>query len=91
MKLQILLDMGLPPKQPESKQSKKSVEDKVREAIELVESGYCSHVEWLMLNRLMTDLKKSKQKKSQRVQNLISMIEPVLSKYGYHGVEHGDE
>lgn len=60
-----------------------SIEDKVRQAIELVDSGYSSSVEWILLNKLLDSLRN--RKPSKRVQNLISMIEPVMAKYGYHG------
>ncbi len=62
-----------------------SVEDQVRCALDMIDSGYKSDVEWSMINRLYQDLCAMK-KKSPRVQNLLNMIEPVLAKFGYHGV-----
>lgn len=66
-----------------------TVEEKVREAIDLVDSGYCSHTEWLMLNKLYESLCRNK-KQGPRIQNLKKMIEPVLAKYGYHKVSTED-
>ena len=70
-------------KKPET--PKVPLEDKVREALECIDSGYESGVEWAMINRLYSDLKKLK-KPSDRAENLMRMIEPVLAKFGYHGV-----
>lgn len=88
MKLNIMLEMGPPEGECNypSPENKPSVEDQVRDAIDLIESGHDSYVEWKMLNRLMSDLR-GMSKKNQRVQNLIDMIDPVLNKYGMHGVE----
>lgn len=86
MKLQVLIDMPDPEmsrKYPEIPES--SIEDDVREAIECIESGHNSIVEWKMINKLHKELRS--MKKSPRVTNLLNMIEPVMSKYGLHGVE----
>ena len=81
MKLMLKLEMPKEPS-PDKKQNIKSIEDTVREAIELVDSGYCSNVVWILLNKLYEKL--CGMKKTPRVQNIIGMIEPVLAKYGYH-------
>jgi hypothetical protein len=70
-------------KEPEEK--KPGIEDSVREAIECIDSGHDSNVEWSLINRVYKDLCKLK-KPSPRAENLKKMIEPVLSKYGYHKV-----
>lgn len=62
-----------------------SIEEQVRDALDLIESGHESEVEWIMINKLYNDLCKM-SKKSPRIENLISLIEPVLQKYGFHGV-----
>lgn len=89
MKLSIMLEMG-PPKEvamPHKQDEKApSVEQQVREAIECIESGHDSYTEWKLLNKLYGELRR-KEKKSPRIKNLIEMIEPVLAKYGLHGVE----
>lgn len=61
-----------------------SIEDQVKDAIDCIDSGYKSDVEWLMINKLYSELEKKKP--TPRVKNLMSMIEPVLAKYGYHKV-----
>jgi hypothetical protein len=86
MKVQILLDME--PSMPKEKYpvpaNETSIEDDVREAIDCIESGHDSVVEWKMINRLYKELRD--MKKTPRVTNLIAMIEPVMAKYGLHGV-----
>ena len=58
------------------------IEEKVREALECIDSDYDSHVEWIMIRKLYKDLRQLK-KPSDRALNVMKMIEPVLSKYGY--------
>lgn len=66
-----------------------SPEEQIREAIERCESGYCSNVDWIMLNKTRDSLVKMKQ--NDRIKNLIDMIQPILNKYGYHGSSAGDK
>lgn len=85
MKLQVLVDMGVPEKlrKPEPEACpRKPIEDQVRESLELIESGHDSSVEFRAINGLYDQLCEMKQNK--RIQNLRDMIRPVLSKYGYH-------
>lgn len=85
--IQLMLQMEVPSTadQKEEKPKGPSVEDQVREALECIDSGHDSHVEWNMIRRLYRQLHDMK-KKSPRVENLMKMIEPVLQKYGYFGV-----
>lgn len=86
MQTRIMLNIAVPEPRPSaSKSNGKSLEDQVREAIDLVDTGYCSHVEWLLLNKLYKSLC-CLSKQTPRVKNLKAMIEPVLAKYGYHKV-----
>lgn len=80
MKISIQLEMPQPDVSPVA--PKPSIEDQIHKTIELVESGYCSQVEFLMLRKLQASLKKKKS--TPRIQNLLEMIQPVLNKYGYH-------
>jgi hypothetical protein len=64
-----------------------SIEDKVRDAIECLDSGYKSDIEWIMLNRIYGEL--INMRSNSRIENLKNMIEPVLAKYGYHKVTNG--
>lgn len=66
-----------------------TIEEKVRDAIELIDSDHESREEWSLLNRLQGALKKL-EPKTERIVNLIETIAPVLAKYGMHGVEDGD-
>lgn len=90
MKLKIMLQMD-PPKVGQSKYPPKeetSVEEEVRKAIELIDSGHDSYVEWKLLNKLAKELR---PRKDARSKNLMEMIDPVLQKYGMHGVEEKGE
>lgn len=87
MKVQLLLDMDPPqPAPPEAPRLQPpppvSIEDQVRDALDCIDSGHNSNVEWILINRLYKELQEMKQ--TPRVQNLCKMIEPVLAKYGYH-------
>lgn len=87
-RVQVLVEMPMPAPAPAPVKEKKpeySVEDKVREALECIDSGHDSGVEWSMINGIYRKLK-SLKKPSERARNLIEMIEATLSKYGYHGV-----
>lgn len=91
--MKILIALGMPEPQAESPAKPKpaerlSIEDQVRDAIECVESGYRSDVEWVLLNKLYKDLRGRKQ--TPRIRNLLKMIQPVLSKFGYHGTSSED-
>lgn len=81
---QIVVTLTMPtPEQhvPASPTPKLSPEEKVRDALDCIESGHDSHKEWLFLNKVYKTLR---GKNSPRAKNLCKMIEPVLSKFGYH-------
>lgn len=82
MKLTIALQMPeqRQPMQPE--ECKPSVEEQVRDCLDLIDSGHESAVEWNMIRRLYRELQS--RERSPRIENLMQMIEPVLSKFGYH-------
>lgn len=91
--IKVMLEMPIPEPKPliiekasakEPSEPKESVEDKVKAALECIDSGYDSNVEWSMINRLYRDLKALK-KPNDRAKNLVNMIEPVLAKFGYFG------
>lgn len=93
VKLMLEIPMPTPaPQKPvqraEPQEQKASVEDKVREALDCIDSGHDSAVEWSMINRVYKDLMALK-KPSPRAKNLMGMIEPVLEKYGYFEVPAG--
>lgn len=89
MRIKLMLDLE-PPAQnryPEAEE-KKSPEERVREAIELVESGHDSLTEWKFLNRTARMLR---GRKDTRSKNLLEKIEPVLMKYGMMGDHAGND
>lgn len=84
MRISIDLDMEEP--QKISPPASRTVEDRVREAIECIESGFDSQSDWSLLLRLYKALLsyKKENRASDRMVNLMEMIHPVLAKYGYH-------
>jgi|TARA_R110000868_G_scaffold411428_1_gene703892 Ca2+-binding EF-hand superfamily protein len=90
MKIQIMLQTE-PPAPNKNKSIEKpdtSIEEEVRQAIEMIDSGHDSYVEWKLLNKLARELR---PRKDARSKNLMEMIDPVLQKYGMHGVEEEGE
>lgn len=84
-KIQIMIEMG-PPEGPSKyppREPPMSVEEQVRQAIDCIESGNDSYVEWKLLNKLADSLRNSKK---PRAVAIMKMIDPVMSKYGMHGV-----
>lgn len=69
--------------QPQPVDKLASIEEEVKNAIEMIDSGHDSHVEWRLLNKLHRELCKRKDPRSK---NLMKMIQPVMDKYGMHGV-----
>jgi dUTPase len=84
MSVRILVEVAPPQPEKTGKSCGMSVEDKVRHALQLIDSGYRSDVEWSMINRLYKSLLRAP--KNERTQSLIEMIKPVLAKFGYHEV-----
>lgn len=86
MKIQVMLAMEPPSKEKTEAcacDDKITIEEEVRQTIEMIESGHDSYVEWKLLNKLAKELRVRKDQKSK---NLMEMIDPVLQKYGMHGV-----
>lgn len=84
--VRIMLDVGLPTEPPQMPQAMPlSVEDRVRDALDCIDSGYKSDVEWIMINKLYKSLA-PRRGTSRRIDNLLQMIEPIMAKYGYHEV-----
>lgn len=78
------MDSPPPPRPPEpAKVQPVPVEERVKDLLDTVESGYHSGTEWITLRKLYQSLL-PKRGKSQRIDNLINMIGPVMGKYGYH-------
>lgn len=86
MKIKMMLELD-PPSSEKTKQSVvdegPTVEEQVRQAIEMIDSGHDSYVEWKLLNKLAKELR---SRNDARSKNLMEMIDPVLQKYGLHGV-----
>ena len=92
MKLSIMLDIPVPETKsknyPEPQDKQSSVEEEIRNAIDMVESGHDSAVEWKVLNKFARVLR---DRKDDRSKALLKMIEPVMAKYGMAGVSEGDQ
>lgn len=83
--IKLLVQLDMPPQVPTERKQlpirKTSIEDEVRHALDCIDSGHASGVEWIMVNKLYRALAKYK---TPRAENLRKLIEPVLAKYGYH-------
>lgn len=89
-KVRVAVDVTAPT--PEHRRHR-SVEERVRDAVELIDTGYNSEVEWDMIRRLWNYLCACKQH-TERQRRILEMIKPVMEKYGkldHRGVEawHG--
>lgn len=60
---------------------KRSVESKVREALEAIESDEDSYREWKFIVRVYNNLVDI-EKRSPKAENLLEMIRPVIEEYG---------
>jgi hypothetical protein len=94
--MKLLINLSIPepqpqqPAEPQNPQEQKcSLEDNVRELLDLIESGHESIVEWRVINRLYSDLQSPKYKNNPKAQNIREMIEPILAKNGFHKVPQG--
>lgn len=81
-KIGISLMLQMPTSRKEVKQ-KPNLEDQVRACIQRIDDGTGTEVDFLVLKRLKCDLLKLK-KKTDRVNNLLKMIEPTLRRFGYY-------
>ena len=84
--IKVLVQMDSPPSPEATKQTcpPRSIEERVRDLLEIADSGKDSSLEWNILRRLYRDLQK--RKGNSRVDNLIQMLEPVMHKFGYYEV-----
>lgn len=82
--LELPMPAPAPPPIPQKKEESTapSVEDRVKEAIDCIDSGHDSRIEWSLLTRLYKDLSNLK-KPNDRARNLMKLIKPVLAKFGY--------
>lgn len=60
-----------------------SLEAKVRDMLDSIESGHPSAQDWIAINKFYGTIK---DRTDTRSKALKKMIEPVMSKYGQHGV-----
>ena len=86
--VKIMLELGPPTQCGPSSSIRKNelgdkptIEQQVRDMLQLIESDYESSIEWRALRGLYAKLMSMKQ--SDRVKNLRKMIKPVLHKYGH--------
>lgn len=79
IKLELIIDT--PPAEKSAQCMPLSVEDRVRDLMERIDSGMDSTVEWNMLRRIYRSLRGIN---NSRAKNLIKMMEPILHKNGYY-------
>lgn len=82
MKVSISIEMPKPDTEIPEVYKKVSVEDKIRQMLDLIDTDHSDHVDWETLRRLYNKLQSIKAP-SRRQKNLIDMITPVMEKYGY--------
>jgi len=76
-----MIDIGVPQETRKPACEPMSIEDEIRESIQLVNSYHDSSIEWRALRGLYDRLCRMPQ--NPRIQNLKKMLKPVLAKYGY--------
>jgi hypothetical protein len=65
-----------------SKHHKKPpLEERIKDMCDLIESGYDSAVEWKTIRKVHNELAK-RDKLTERQQNILDLIKPVIDKYG---------
>lgn len=84
IKISVSLNMLPVPTEKSKYPQPPSAEEQIREALELINTGCESYVEWKMVNKAYKQL--LSLPRTSKNQNLINMIEPVLAKFGYHKV-----
>jgi hypothetical protein len=80
-KIKLLLEVGIPTEPRKPVCEPMSIEDEIRDSIQLINSYQDSSIEWRALRGLYDRL--CKMPSNPRIQNLKQMIKPVLAKYGY--------
>lgn len=78
-KITVLID-AVPPREA-TKPKGPSVEERVQDAIDLIDSGHESRSEWEFLRRVNNYLMK-KPKLSDREKNVLALIQPCMKKHG---------
>lgn len=85
MQLKLMIQMEPPALvQSQAQQpAQRSIEEEIRHALDCIESGHDSGVEWLMVCKIYKQLL-SLEKPSPKAKNILDLITPIMSKYGYH-------
>lgn len=85
-KIAIMIEVHQEPPAPTSTEpgpgyGKPSLEQKVRDALEIVDSGHKSDVEWAYIKKVYQQLRPQRDMRSREI---CEMIEPILQKYDIH-------
>lgn len=84
----ISLDVPTPGKYKTDHATKElSIEERVRAACELIDSGHESRKEWLLLQKLNNYLMRRKDRLTERQANVLQMVQPMIEKYGQNSPE----
>ena len=78
-RISITIDMAMPEQVPQE-YCRPSLEEKVRRALDMIDSGHESPVEWAYVKRVYASLR---GRSGQRAANIRKMIEPMLQKYDH--------
>lgn len=85
MKITINLEMPQTDSPYKSQVPALTPQERVRDALEEIMSGRESRREWSLVSKIYRDLV-AKRNLNETEQNIKQMIEPVMAKFGYHGV-----
>lgn len=85
-KITILID-SVPSPEKTKKSAGPSVEERVQDALELINSGHESRAEWEFIRRVNNYLMKKSQLNS-REKNVLAMIQPCIKKHGMQSGSH---
>lgn len=77
-KIAIMIEVHQEPPAPTSTKTGITLEQKVRDALEIVDSGHKSDMEWAYLKKIYKALR---QNTDMRSKEICKMIEPVFQKY----------
>lgn len=80
MKIKLLIEQTPPRREECRKKPTLSVEEKVRDACDLIESGHDSREEWNLIRNINNHLMK-KEHLNKRQANILLMIQEIIDKY----------
>lgn len=89
MKVSVSVGLDMPKTRCAKEEGKLSIEERVRDAIDMVESGHESRRDWEFLRRLNNAIMKKYNcgKCNERMLNILMTLQPIMEKYGQYDHE----